>query len=305
MEEAIVKRLIASVCLMSITLTASASTETRCRDLVSSPSEVNFNKTSTQDPLVNFEKSRVRVSINERAEVKSLIPLVMTLLDKVDKLIGFMKPTQTYLELSGILGLRDSYVKHINFEIMIGLYNISQLTTAVKAVVTHEYSHASLYEYVKAKNPSLDINSIRPLLRPYNELYADLVTALLFDDPKIMFTSLEHGNKKSAEDGISRTRDFSIDLKFKDWTESIVGESIWDPYIQLDPVRGKIWEYIKSKKLSKKKYPILLKAFVETTLDHVLERMERGESEERQHDPGVVNKEFFTKLVSNLKLQSL
>lgn len=142
------------------------------------------------------------------------------------------------------------------------------------------------------------------LLRPYNELYADLVTALFFDDPKIMYTSLEYGKKK-PEKGISRTRDFSINHKFEDWTESIVGENIWDTYIQLDPARGRIWEYVKSKKLSKEKHPLLFRAFVETTLNHVLERVERGESGDRQQDPGLVNKEFFTKLVSTLKLQSL
>lgn len=272
-----VHRIMTLICLMSITLTAHAAIG------------------------INGKDVRVRVSADERADVKALVPSVISLIDNVDQMLSFMKPTQTSLELFGLLDLRDSYNKHANYEIVIGLYNISQLTTAVQAVITHEYAHASLYEYIKIKNPDLDINRIRPLLRPYNELYADLVAALFFDDPKIMFTSLENGEKKS-EKGMSRTRDFSINHKFEDWTESIVGENIWDIYIQLDPARGKIWEYIKVTNLSREKYPLLLEAFVLTTVDHILKRMERGETEEHQQDPGVVNNEFFTSFVSNLKL---
>jgi len=243
----------------------------------------------------------VWVDANEKAEVKALLPSVISLLDNVDQMLSYMKPTQTSVQLFGILDLGDSYNKHVNFEIVIGLYNISQLTTSVQAVITHEYAHASLYEYIKVKNPDLEIDNIRSLLRPYNELYADLVAALYFDDPKIMFTSLEYGKKKT-EKGISRTRDFSINRNFEDWTESTVGENIWDIYIQFDPARGKIWEYIKAKNLNRKQYPLVLEAFVQTSVDHILMRIKRGETQDHQNDPGAVNKEFFIGFVSNLKL---
>ncbi len=84
--------------------------------------------------------SRLQVS----RSLETIKPSFIQFVGELDSMVGKLKPLKTTIELSETLSLRDSYNKHIEFQIVIGMNRLSSLTKKSQAVMAHEYGHAVL-----------------------------------------------------------------------------------------------------------------------------------------------------------------
>lgn len=135
------------------------------------------------------------------------------------------------------------------------------------------------------------------LLKPYNELFADLASALFHNNPKIM---LEHLPEKAitytTNSNATRSRDFSQTPSFKNWKT----EPKQTEYKFLDPVRGGIWKYIKNKFRSDVSQSEILQVYLLATDQHFQMLLKTGET-----DLTKINQQFLSLFVENAKLMGL
>ena len=143
------------------------------------------------------------------------------------------------------------------------------------------------------------------LLFPYNELYADLVAVLVFNDKKAVFNSIEkvkdrpHRTVREKPFHTElRERDFTQIINFKLWAES---PEVMDFYSPFDPVRGVIGRLFLNDINSEQK-SLLLRAFLNATRRHVQVRILRGENAyTNQHVATELNQEFLRLLVEEAR----
>lgn len=224
--------------------------------------------------------------------------------------------------------------------VFIGTKELGENPEKLKIIFVHELAHSLFRKHFRiafdgeiltkativnrhfratgAKKKALE--SIYRNMLAYEEVFADAVAVLYFDNPEIIAQA--HGFPSALELGLSaefmdeetlrsvkfRELDFTAHIDFQQWERMGAAQFGLDkssyrrywPYKELAPVRGALWrKYFEV--LPKAKRHLFLKAYLAATSEHLLIRGWRAANDESETN-SAVNIEFLSILQRQLQI---
>jgi hypothetical protein len=201
-----------------------------------------------------------------------------------------LKNNDEFIELS-------KQVDQINHSIRLAKdANLPDKLAELRTYAEHLQEKISQYQ-----QPQLIFNHFHSLVVAYNELFADSLPVLLWNDAHRMAAALDTSNNsfltqldaeiayRGHNTDAPPSRDFAI-TKFKNWQHEL-----GDAYTSLDPARGVLWT-LYMENLPRSEIPLFLKTLLDATRIHVVERLERQEDtspSNKDSNLTLINQEFI------------